>query len=68
MKKSSIRVGAKCTFVPSHQLSCKVDNPNLSKHQTVTGTITYVNYAHRIFRVEYRAGKRGSVLSECFKF
>lgn len=65
---NKIRVGAKCTFVPSQRLSSKTDNPTLSKHPTVTGTITYVNYAHRIFRVEYRSGKRGQILSECFKF
>ena len=68
MNRNNICVGAKCTFVPSHRLSSKVDNPTLSKHQTVTGTVTYVNYAHRFFRVEYRAGKRGQILSECFKF
>lgn len=68
MKKNRIRVGARCTFVSSHRLSGKVDNPTLSKHPTVTGTITYVNYAHRLFRVEYQAGKRGYTLSECFKF
>lgn len=68
MNRNNIRVGAKCTFVPSHRISYKVDNPTLSKHQTEIGTITYVNHAHRFFRVEYRAGKRGCILSECFKF
>ena len=68
MKDTNIRVGAKCTFVPSWRGSYGADKPNKRNALTVVGTVVYVNHAHRYFRVEYPAGKRGKKLSECFKY
>ena len=68
MKESNIRVGAKCTFVPSWRGSYGTENSTRWDALVVEGTIVYVNHAHRYFRAEYPAGKRGKKLSECFKF
>lgn len=72
MNIKQIRVGARVIFVPSHRISYKVDKPDLSKLRAdikKRGVITYVNHAHRFFRVEYPAGRNGELtLSECFKF
>ena len=68
MKEENIRVGAKCTFVPYWQGSYGTDKPSKRNALSVTGTIVYVNHAHRYFREEYPAGNRGKKLSECFKF
>ena len=68
MKRSAIVVGAKCTFVPCWNADYGMSNPKTVKRLSVTGTITYVNHAHRYFRVEFCAGTQNLMLSECFKF
>lgn len=68
MRKSAIRLGAKCTFVPACFGEYGANKSNKLDAYSVTGTITYINHAHRFFRVEYRMGKSGTTLSECFKF
>lgn len=66
MKKTKIAVGERFTFLPSYHSS--YGHNDYKDARKVTGTIVYVNYPHRYFRVEYPAGNRGKRLSECFKF
>ena len=69
MKKSCIRVGARCRIVPVYRYGGEPENALVAGDPgTVTGTIIYVNHAHRYFRVEFPAGSRGKTLTECLKF
>lgn len=68
MKKTKIAVGEKFTFVPYWRGSYGMEKASKRNALSVTGTIVYVNHPHRYFRVEFPAGKRGKMLSECFKF
>ena len=66
MKKTKIAVGEKFRFLPSWYSN--YGHSDYKDARKVTGTIVYVNHPHRYFRVEVPAGKRGKMLSECFKF
>lgn len=66
MKKKEIAVGGKFRFLPCYHSN--YGHNDFKDNRKVTGTIVYVNHPHRYFRVEFPAGKRGKMLSECFKF
>ena len=67
MELKQIRVGAKCTFVPYFRYSTTDAENTRRKRDTVTGKIVYINREHRMFTVEYRLGKHGTVMHESFK-
>lgn len=59
-----VKVGDKKKFLPT---AYKQSN-GLSEHfQKVEGVVTYVNYPHRWYRVEYETKYFGKQ-HECFKF
>ena len=57
-----ISVGAKVRFCP-HYMRKEHDGGNM---QRITGTISYVNWNHKVFTVEYKSGDTTQI--EAFKF
>lgn len=60
-----IGIDMKAWFVPAH-MDSPVMTPKERKEATVMGNIVYVNYAHKIFTVEFPAGSK--LLKETFNF
>lgn len=60
-----IGIDMKAWFVPAHMKS-DVLTPEERRERTVMGDIIYVNYAHKIFTVEFPAGSK--LLKETFNF
>lgn len=57
--------GMKVQFVPAF-LESKVLTPEERRDFTHTGTVTYINWEHRMFWVEFEAG--GTKQREAFQF
>jgi hypothetical protein len=55
--------GMKVRFIPMFAQS-KIDDEAEKRRKTVTGTITYINWEHRMFWVEFDCG--GSKQKESF--
>lgn len=60
-----IGIDMKVRFVPSFRDST-VMTPEERKEATVTGTVVYINYEHKMFMVEFE--DNGAVFKESFKF
>lgn len=60
-----IKIGTLVSFVPSFLDSDKF-TPKKRKEVTVTGIITYINWAHHYFTVQW--SKEGCTWRESFKF
>lgn len=60
-----ISTGAKVRFCP-HFDRKEYDTPAEQRAKAVTGRISYVNWNHRVFTVEYESG--GTTQVEAFKF
>lgn len=56
--------GMKVRFIPSFAQS-RVDDEAEKRRKTVTGTITYINWEHKIFWCEFECGN--TKLTEAFK-
>lgn len=61
-----IKIGDKYCFKPSAFFTSTAQFGDASPVKTVTGTVVYINEAHRYFRVEYVLP--GCIGHECFKF
>lgn len=59
------KIGDKVRFVPASGFMYADDT---DKRRAVTGTVYYVNAAHRHFGVEAEVGSRGYTIRESFKF
>ena len=60
-----ITLGEKFTFIP-HWNESMQDTKQEKRKKTVTGTVIYVNPAHKLFCIEYPCG--GQYAKETFKF
>ncbi len=61
-----VKIGDKVRFVPGGI----TDPAHEDRHRAVTGTVTYINEAHRHYGVEAEVGEgaRRRVIRESFKF
>lgn len=59
-----ICVGAKVQFCPHYMIS-SIDTPEERRAKCITGTISFVNWEHSLFIVEYESG--GTTQLEAFK-
>ena len=57
--------GMKVRFVPCFDIR-RTDDMAEIRSKTVTGTISYINWEHKMFLVEYPSG--GTTQRESFKF
>lgn len=60
-----ISVDMRAWFVPAH-MNSELLTEEERRERTVKGHVVYVNYAHKIFAVEYN--ENGTPLKECFNF
>lgn len=60
-----IYVGAKVWFCPYFAIS-GIDTPEERKSKRITGIISFVNWKHHVFTVQYESG--GTTQLESFKF
>lgn len=61
----NIRIGMKARFCPDFLKSCN-DSKAERAAKAVTGIVSYVNWDHRVFTVEYKSGS--TIQTEAFKF
>lgn len=61
-----IEVGAKIKKIPSIFDDCHKDSETFNAVKDLEGTVVYVNFAHRVFTLEYEF-KNGMKFRESFK-
>ena len=63
-----VQVGDKVRFAPAHGADTDDGTGRRERPRTVTGTVYYVNVAHRHFGVIAEVGSSGKTIRESFKF